>query len=65
MCDFGGMNGGGFSTPFNTIGIGDPTPVGTDNIGSGDIYASLNKKPAKKKEVNYGEQLPYIVKAKG
>ena len=49
MCDFGGMNGGGFSTPFNTIGIGDPTPAGTDNIGSGDIYASLNKKPAKKK----------------
>lgn len=65
MCDFGGINGGGFNTPFNTIVVGDPVPANTNNLGSGDIFTSLNKKPAKKKEVNYGEHLPYIVKTKG
>jgi hypothetical protein len=68
--DFGGINGGGFSTPMNTIGIGDPVPAGINTLGSGDLFTTAvkagkkgkNQKPqiATKKPA-YQSELPYVV----
>lgn len=74
MCD-GIMNGGpdiasgSYATPNNTIGVGDPIPYSVNNLGSGDLFGTNNKKkkrPAAKKEpMSMGQSglatLPYIV----
>lgn len=32
-----------FNTNFNTVGIGDAVPAGTNSLGSGDLFGSSNK----------------------
>ena len=51
--EFGGVCDGCFSTPFNTMGIGDPVPANGNNLGSGDLFVTNKKtKPATKKAAN-------------
>lgn len=50
--DFGGDFGGvtaPFSTPLNTIGVGDIVPAGVNTYGSGDRFDYGNTIPKKKK----------------